>query len=73
MQVPGLGIAKAAFVLQCLGVETACLDTHNLQRLGLEGDCLQVPWHPLCGDRPRQNPHLYRRLRCRHVVGGLVG
>lgn len=35
LQVPGLGITKAAFVLQCLGEQTACLDTHNLKRLGL--------------------------------------
>ena len=43
MQVPGLGIAKAAFVLQCLGVETACLDTHNLQRLGLKETAFKCP------------------------------
>lgn len=33
--VPGLGIVKASFVAQCCGFETACLDTHNLKRLGL--------------------------------------
>jgi hypothetical protein len=33
--VPGLGIVKASFVAQICGMETACLDTHNLKRLGL--------------------------------------
>lgn len=32
--IPGIGIAKAGFISQCLGLETACLDTHNLKRLG---------------------------------------
>lgn len=33
--VPGLGIVKASFVAQICGLEVACLDTHNLRRLGL--------------------------------------
>jgi len=33
--VPGLGVVKASFVAQICGFETACLDTHNLKRLGL--------------------------------------
>lgn len=33
--MPGLGIVKAAFVAQCIGLPAACLDTHNLKRLGL--------------------------------------
>jgi len=32
--VPGLGIVKASFVAQICGLETACLDTHNLRSLG---------------------------------------
>lgn len=32
--VPGLGIVKASFVAQICGLETACLDTHNLRALG---------------------------------------
>lgn len=36
LDVPGLGIVKAAFVMQCLGApDAACIDTHNLARLGL--------------------------------------
>jgi hypothetical protein len=35
LAVPSLGIVKAAFVLQFLGHDIACLDTHNLNKLGL--------------------------------------
>lgn len=34
--VPGLGMVKASFVCQMFGFDVACLDTHNLKRLGLE-------------------------------------
>lgn len=34
-QIPGLGIVKAAFVLQFLGHDIACLDVRNIQREGL--------------------------------------
>jgi hypothetical protein len=33
--IPGLGIVKASFIAQIVGLEVACLDTHNLRRLGL--------------------------------------
>jgi hypothetical protein len=33
--VPGLGMVKASFVAQICGLETACLDMHNLARLGM--------------------------------------
>ena len=33
--VNGLGIVKAAFVVQMCGLDVACLDSHNLSRLGL--------------------------------------
>jgi hypothetical protein len=33
--IPGLGIVKASFVAQIVGLEVACLDGHNLKRLGL--------------------------------------
>lgn len=36
LNVPSLGMVKAAFVLQCLGaIDAACIDTHNLARFGL--------------------------------------
>ena len=37
LEVPGLGLAKAGFAAQIMGAATACLDTHNLNRLGLPG------------------------------------
>ena len=40
--IPGLGVVKAGFVAQCLGFEVACLDTHNLRRLGLPIDALKL-------------------------------
>lgn len=33
--IPGLGVVKASFVAQIVGLEVACLDGHNLKRLGL--------------------------------------
>jgi len=33
--IPGLGVVKASFVAQIFGLEVACLDSHNLDRLGL--------------------------------------
>jgi len=33
--VPGLGIIKGAFVLQFLGHDIGCLDTHNMRREGI--------------------------------------
>lgn len=42
MQVPGLGMVKAAFVVQCIGGGTACIDSHNLKRLGLPETAVKV-------------------------------
>lgn len=33
--IPGMGIVKAAFVCQMMGHDIGCLDTRNIQRLGL--------------------------------------
>lgn len=35
LPVPNLGMVKAAFVAQCLGFNVACIDSHNLKRLGM--------------------------------------
>jgi len=43
MQVPSLGMVKASFVLQMLGFNVACLDSHNLKRLGLDIKHTKVP------------------------------
>jgi hypothetical protein len=42
MQVPGLGMVKAAFVVQMIGGETACLDTHNLKALGMSDAAVKI-------------------------------
>jgi len=39
--VPNLGIVKAAFVAQLVGLDVACLDSHNLDRLGLNRAALK--------------------------------
>jgi hypothetical protein len=41
--IPGLGIVKASFVAQICGLEVACLDSHNLARLGLGEAAFKMP------------------------------
>jgi len=41
-QVPGLGVVKAGFVAQCLGFNVACIDSHNLERLGIPNTAVDV-------------------------------
>lgn len=41
-QIPGLGVVKAAFVAQCLGFNTACIDSHNLDRLGISPESVRI-------------------------------
>lgn len=43
MSIRGIGIAKASFLLQLCGRETACLDVHNLKRLGIRPDYFKDP------------------------------
>jgi hypothetical protein len=42
MKVPNLGMVKAAFVCQMLGMNVACLDSHNIKRLGLTPSAVKV-------------------------------
>jgi hypothetical protein len=42
IKTPGLGLVKSAFLLQCLGYETACMDSHNIKRYGLDPNSLKV-------------------------------
>lgn len=42
MRVPNLGMVKAAFVMQMLGFNVACIDSHNLVRLGLPASAVKV-------------------------------
>jgi hypothetical protein len=41
--VPGLGVVKASFIAQCIGLEASCLDVHHLERLGLPLDAFKLP------------------------------
>lgn len=41
--IPGLGIVKAAFVAQICGFDVACLDMHNLRRLGYSETAFKFP------------------------------
>ena len=40
--VPNLGMVKAAFFAQCLGFNTACLDSHNLKRFGIPSSAVKL-------------------------------
>lgn len=42
MKVPNLGMVKASFVMQMLGFNVACIDSHNLTRLGLAASAVKV-------------------------------
>lgn len=41
--VPNLGVVKAAFVAQMCGLNVACIDSHNCDRLGLPRTALKFP------------------------------
>lgn len=41
--VPSLGLVKASFVAQICGLDVACLDTHNLRRLGYGVSAFKFP------------------------------
>ncbi len=43
MRVPNLGMVKAAFVAQMFGFNVACIDSHNIKRLGLKPSAVQTP------------------------------
>ena len=40
--VPNLGMVKASFVMQMLGFDVACIDSHNLTRLGMSPNAVKV-------------------------------
>jgi hypothetical protein len=41
--IPGLGLVKASFLAQCSVTHGACIDTHNLTRLGLPVSAFKLP------------------------------
>ena len=42
-EIPGLGCVKASFVCQMLGFNVACIDSHNLERLGMKLKDVTIP------------------------------
>ena len=42
MKVPNLGMVKASFVMQMLGFNVACIDSHNLTRLGMSANAVKI-------------------------------
>jgi len=42
MAIPNIGMVKAGFICQQLGFNTACLDTHNLRRLGMSPSSTKI-------------------------------
>lgn len=43
MEIPGLGLAKASFLVQLTCADGACLDRHNLRYLGLGDNFAKTP------------------------------
>lgn len=43
LETPNMGIVKASFMAQLTAADGACLDTHNLRRLGLAEDAFKTP------------------------------
>ena len=56
-RIPGMGIVKAAFVLQFLGHDIACLDTHNLKAEGLGPEAFKTR-----GPKDKSGPAFARRI-----------
>ena len=42
MAIPNIGLVKAGFILQLMGFDVACLDMHNLERLGLAPNAFSI-------------------------------
>jgi len=43
MGVPNMGMVKAGFFAQCLGFNVACIDSHNITRLGIPASLVKSP------------------------------
>jgi hypothetical protein len=43
MRIPNLGMVKAAFCAQMFGFDVACIDSHNIKRLGLPASAVKTP------------------------------
>jgi hypothetical protein len=43
MAIPNIGLVKAGFIMQMLGFNIACMDMHNIKRLGLKSNVVNIP------------------------------
>ena len=43
IDIPNLGMVKASFVAQMFGFNVACIDSHNIKRLGIKPSSVQTP------------------------------
>jgi hypothetical protein len=42
VDIPGIGMVKAAFIAQMLGLNAACLDRHNVRAMGVSEDAFKL-------------------------------
>tara|TARA_Y100000015_G_scaffold28281_1_gene27499 strand:- start:77 stop:700 length:624 start_codon:yes stop_codon:yes gene_type:complete len=43
LHVPGLGLAKAGFVIQLVVGQVGCIDSHNIKKYGVKESILRIP------------------------------
>jgi hypothetical protein len=73
--IPSLGMAKAGFVAQCLGFNVACLDSHNLDRLGYATFCHATMQANKTCSAPQKDCrlcHIDTKTWCEILVGYMV-
>lgn len=68
--VPSLGLAKAGFLAQCIGLPAGCLDSHNIARFGLSAGALRLP---KTLTRASQAKRITSYLRLCDELGGAAG
>jgi hypothetical protein len=58
MSYPGFGMVKGSFLLQCLGYDIGCIDSHNLRLYNISESEVKVP-AKLKIDKKMERVHLY--------------
>ncbi len=66
-KIPGLGLPKAGFVMQLALGEVGCMDTHNLQRFGLQAQTFKFGKN--ASDKLRQAKALLYIEACKDAGG----
>ena len=80
MKIPMVGMVKAGFICQMLGFDVACLDSHNLKRLGISEAQMKIdknlsedakrsriqPYVELC---QKEGAEFWWNTWCIHVAG----